>query len=123
MKTDQNTTHGYSVGTYLAVYVALLVFLGLTVWASGLELGRWNIFIAMAIAAVKAALVVLFFMQAKKSTWIIQFYACAAVVWLLIATVLTFADYAMRRPLQANLLGTVTVAEAPSESSQGAVQP
>lgn len=117
MKTDQHTSHGYGFGTYLAVYVALLVFLGLTVWASGLELGRWNIFIAMAIAAVKAGLVVLFFMQAKKSAWIIQFYACAAVVWLIIATVLTFADYAMRRPLQANQLGTVTVAEAPADTT------
>ena len=107
--------HGYGIGAYIAVYLALLVFLSLTVFISGIDLGRWNIFIAMGIAAVKAGLVVLYFMQAKRSTWIIQFYACAAVVWLMIATVLTFADYATRHPLQVNAAGTVTVAEAPAD--------
>ena len=91
--------HGYSGTTYLIVFVALLVLLALTVVVAGFDLGPLNIFAAMAIAAVKAALVVLYFMQAKRSTWIIKVYAGAAVVWLMIATVITFADYVTRSPV------------------------
>ena len=47
----------------LATGVALIA-LWILSWAlSGVELGRWSIVIALAIAALKAALVVLFFME------------------------------------------------------------
>ena len=113
--THDSHRHGFGVGTYLAVFAALLVLLGVTVWISVVDLGRWNVFIAMGIAAVKAALVVLYFMQAKRGTWIIQVYAGAAVVWLLIATTITFADYLTRPVLAASAAGVVEVAKQPAE--------
>jgi len=105
----------FTIATYLWVFAALMVLLGVTVAIAFVDLGSWNIFLAMAIAAVKAGLVVLYFMQAKRSAWIIKVFAGAACVWLVIATVLTFADYVTRRPLKANAAGVVTVASSPAE--------
>jgi cytochrome c oxidase subunit IV len=106
--------HGFGIGVYAAVFAALLALLAATVWVSGLDLGSWNIFIAMGIAAVKAGLVVLYFMQARRGTLIIKVYAAAAGVWLMIATALTFADYLTRPQLKASAIGVVeTVRKAP----------
>lgn len=105
----------FRISTYLWVFAALMVLLGITVAVAMVDLGPWNIFIAMAIAAVKAGLVVLYFMQAKRSAWIIKVFAGAAAVWLMIATILSFSDYLTRRALTANAAGVVTVASSPAE--------
>jgi len=47
----------------IAVYAALVILTGLTVAAAGINLGQFNILVALVIAAIKAALVVLFFMH------------------------------------------------------------
>jgi len=47
----------------LAVFGALMVLTFLTLAASWVDLGAWNLWIAMGIATVKASLVVLFFMH------------------------------------------------------------
>jgi len=47
----------------LAVYIALVILTGLTVAAASINLGQFNIIVALIIAALKAALVVLFFMH------------------------------------------------------------
>ena len=48
-----------------ATAVALLFLTVVTVWAAGIDFGNLNIWIALAIAALKASLVVLFFMHLK----------------------------------------------------------
>ena len=50
---------------YFAVFFALLVGTALTVYASGLDLGRFNAAVALTIASIKATLVALFFMHIK----------------------------------------------------------
>jgi cytochrome c oxidase subunit 4 len=53
-------------GTYLKVLAGLAVGTALTVGASYIHLGHWgNILLALAIATIKASLVVLFFMHLK----------------------------------------------------------
>ncbi len=47
----------------LAVFAALMLLTFLTVAATWVDLGAWNLWIAMAIATVKATLVALFFMH------------------------------------------------------------
>ena len=47
----------------LAVYFALMVLTIITVGVSYIDLGKFNIVVAMAVAVVKAALVALFFMH------------------------------------------------------------
>ena len=47
------------------VWVTLLVLTWVTVSATGIDLGRFNLWLAMAIATVKAALVLLYFMHMR----------------------------------------------------------
>src|SRR5208282_470975 len=70
--------HIVSPAIYGAILLALLIFTGLTVWMSFIDLGEWhlaaglNLFwnpvVALAIACTKMTLVVLFFMHVKYTT-------------------------------------------------------
>jgi len=51
--------------TYLAVLITLLIFTVITVAAARVDFGALNAYIAMAIASIKAALVMMFFMHLK----------------------------------------------------------
>ena len=57
--------HIVPVKTLAAVGTALLVLTVVTVWAASLDFGKLNVWIALAIATVKASLVVAFFMHLK----------------------------------------------------------
>ena len=57
--------HIVPIKTLVATGLALLVFTLITVWAAKIDLGDLNIWIALAIAALKATLVVLFFMHLR----------------------------------------------------------
>jgi cytochrome c oxidase subunit 4 len=73
-----------------------MVLLVITLAAAAIDLGPWNIVIAMTIAVVKAALVVLYFMHVRYSSSLVQFFAGATFFWLLILFVLTLSDYFSR---------------------------
>jgi len=82
--------------TYWIVIAWLMVLLIVTLGAAMADLGALNLPIAMAIAVVKAVLVVLYFMHVKFSTRLVKFFAMAALIWLLIMFVLTLQDYLFR---------------------------
>ena len=82
--------------TYVIIYVILLILVGATLAATWIPAGPWNIVIALAIAAVKTVLIVLFFMHLLHSIPLVKFVALAGVVWLTIGAALTFADYMTR---------------------------
>ncbi len=88
------------VSTLAWIFVILLALLGLTVWIAHYNFGRLNLVAAMMIATLKAVLVVLYFMQAKRSIKMIKIYASAAVIWLAIGLILVFCDYLTRIPVQ-----------------------
>lgn len=48
---------------YLVVLLVLLLLTGATVWVTQVDLGAWNVWIALIIATIKAALVALIFMH------------------------------------------------------------
>ena len=83
--------------TYFAVFIALLIGTGLTVYASGLDLGPFNGPVALTIATVKATLVALFFMHVKgaseKMTGVI---VISGFFFLAILLTLSLADYMTR---------------------------
>lgn len=81
---------------YFAVFAALLVFTGVTVWVAFFNLGVLNIVVAITIAVLKATLVALFFMHLRSSTRLTQMWAGAAVLWLLILLSLTASDFLSR---------------------------
>src|ERR1035438_7498515 len=70
--------------TYFAVFFALIVLTWVTTGVSTLDLGRWNIFVALAIAICKASLVVLFFMHVWYSTRLTKMIVGASVFWLIL---------------------------------------
>jgi cytochrome c oxidase subunit 4 len=74
--------HVVSRGVYFAVAAALIVLLVLTYAAAQIDLGPFNIVVALAIAIVKAGLVVTFFMEAKWSSRLTWLFAGAGLLWL-----------------------------------------
>ena len=60
---NHDTPHAIPGWILIAVYAALVILTGVTVAAASINLGELNVLVALLIAAVKAALVVLFFMH------------------------------------------------------------
>jgi cytochrome c oxidase subunit 4 len=83
--------------TYFAVFFALLAGTALTVYASTLDLGKFNAAVALTIASIKATLVALFFMHIKGATEkLTKLVVVAALFFLLLLLGLTMTDYATR---------------------------
>jgi len=93
------TEHVVPVGTYIAVFIALMVLTILTVAASRLDLGALNTPVALGIAVTKALLVILFFMHVKYGPRIIGLFVAGAFLWLFYLIAGTAADYISRGPV------------------------
>src|ERR1035438_9616182 len=76
---------------YFAVFFALIVLTWVTTSISTVDLGRWNIFVALAIAIVKASRVVLFFMHVWYSTRLTKMIVMASIFWLPLLLFLTMS--------------------------------
>ena len=88
---------------YVGIFLSLMVLTAATVAAAYVNLGPVNIVIALAIASVKATLVVLYFMHARYSPMRTQLVIICAVFWLAIMLALTLSDYVTRdRDIAAN---------------------
>jgi cytochrome c oxidase subunit 4 len=77
---------------YFLVFAALIVLTWVTAFVSTVDLGRWNIFVALAIAIVKASLVILFFMHVFYSTKLTKMIVGAGFFWLILLLFITMAD-------------------------------
>lgn len=82
--------------TYFLVYAALLALTATTTAVAFAPLGEWHTAAALAIAAAKAVLVLLFFMHLLHSTRLSWVAVAAGVFFLGIMLTLTFADYLTR---------------------------
>ena len=80
----------------LPVWAGLLALLGATLAGAYLPLGRLNLVLALGIAAAKAALVLLFFMQLRRPDPLLRLAASAALVFMAFLFTLTFADVLTR---------------------------
>lgn len=81
---------------YFRVTAALFALLFLTIWVASVDLGPFNLFIALAIAIVKALLVALFFMHLRHNPRITWLAASAGIIWLTIMFILTMSDFLTR---------------------------
>ena len=88
--------HIVSPKVYVGIFLSLMVLTAATVVAAYVNLGPFNIVIALAIASVKATLVVLYFMHARYSPNRTHLVIIAAVFWLAIMLALTLSDYVTR---------------------------
>jgi cytochrome c oxidase subunit 4 len=78
------------------IFGALLLGTGLTVAASYLELGIFNPIVAIAIACIKAVLVILFFMHVKYSSRLTKLTVAAGFFTFLVLITMTLTDYMSR---------------------------
>ena len=92
--------HIVSRKTYIVVWAALMALMILTAGLSRIDLGEWSTVVALAIAAIKALLVILFFMhvryESQKMAWV---FVVAGFFWLGILLALTMTDYLTRGSL------------------------
>jgi len=91
MSTDSAATRPYYV-----IYAVLLLCTYLTWQIAYFDLGRLNTVAALAIAALKAVLVVWVFMHLRTSSRLTWLAASAGLMWLAILMALTAGDYLTR---------------------------
>ncbi len=87
-----STKQPIGLPTYFAVFAALLVLTGLTVWVAFQDFGVYNNVIALGIAVIKSTLVVLFFMHVIHSTPLTKLILVTAVFFFLILVAFVYAD-------------------------------
>jgi len=85
-----------TVKALVGVWAALILLTATTVSVSYIELGEWNIVLALTIALVKASMVAWVFMGIRHSTTLTKLFCVAGLVWLAILILITFSDYSSR---------------------------
>ena len=96
MQRGKTAYHVVSYGTYVLVWLALLVLTALTITVAGMGLGPVNIMAVLAIAAAKASLVLYFFMHLKYEGALIRFIFLTSVIVLAIIIGLTYLEALFR---------------------------
>ena len=81
-----------SVGTYILVFVALVLLAALTTGIAYINLGAFNTVVALAIAAIKMSLVGLFFMHLWYSRGLTRIVVLAGFFWLALMVSFMLAD-------------------------------
>jgi cytochrome c oxidase subunit 4 len=94
----ESYVHAVPLPVLFAVFAALVVLTVLTVAATWYDLGSWNLVIAMAIATVKASLVVLFFMHLKYDNPFNAIIFIAALVFMTLFISMTLLDTLQYQP-------------------------
>jgi cytochrome c oxidase subunit 4 len=96
METNTISAETHPPRVYWKTCGALMLLLALS-WAVGyVDLGLFNLVIALSISILKALLVALIFMHLKGSSGVLRIAASAGIIWLLIMLGLTLGDYLTR---------------------------
>lgn len=88
--------HIHPIGMYVNTFLVLLALLGLTVWVAFQDFGAFNTLVAMAVAVLKAMLVVMFFMGLRDTSKLTKIWAFMGVFFLLVMFGLSLGDYFTR---------------------------
>ncbi len=84
------------VSTYVTIFVSLLVLTAATYLVATQDFGWMNTPIALAVALLKASLVVIYFMGVRYNTPLTKTVVVAGFFWLLILFGVTLSDYLTR---------------------------
>lgn len=93
---EQTAHHVIPPRVYVTVFALLLIFTALTVFIATVELGAWNIPVALLIATIKASLVFLFFMGVRWYAPMLKTIAAAGFIWFGIMVMFTLSDFVTR---------------------------
>ena len=88
--------HVDSITTYTLVFLALLVLTAATTLVATVDLGAFNVVVALFIAVVKMMLVALFFMHLRHSTVLTKVVVGGGLLWLWILLFLSLSDFVTR---------------------------
>ena len=91
-----NNQHMMSYGKLAVVLIGLLILTGVTVGVSYLDMGIFNVPVALGIACFKVSLVLLFFMHLKYESKAIVVSFLSTICFLAIMIGFTFFDVAYR---------------------------
>ena len=94
----EGLAHVVPLPVLLAVFACLIALTVATVSATWIDLGGWNLWIAMGIASVKAALVALYFMHLRYDHPFNALIFVAALVFLTLFVSLALLDTLEYRP-------------------------
>lgn len=97
-KIDPEHQEVHIVGpkVYLTVFAALIVLTFVTTGVAFIDLGIFNPIIALAIACIKASIVVLFFMHIRYSSRLLKMTVIAGLFTFFLLITLTSTDYISR---------------------------
>lgn len=97
-KIDPEHAEGHIVGpkVYLTVFLILLALTATTTGVAFIDLGVYNAVVAVAIACIKASLVVLFFMHIHYSSRLLKLTVGAGLFTFTLLILLTMSDYISR---------------------------
>lgn len=93
---NSQTQHCFEYGTLFKVLLTLLLFTGITVGASYIDMGPFNVWIALIIASIKGSIVLLFFMHMKYEGRVLNLSFLGTIFFLGIMISFTFWDVAFR---------------------------
>ena len=96
MKKSESHPHIVSLRVYLMVGLALYILTAVTVRVSLIPLGGLNVVVAVTIAAIKATLVVLFFMHLLYDNKMYALVFLVAILFLAFFIMLTMFDVVTR---------------------------
>jgi cytochrome c oxidase subunit 4 len=85
-----------SLGMYLGVFGALMVLTLVTVGAAYIDFGRFSVAVALAIATVKAVLVIWFFMHVQHGDGLLKMFVLAGFLAFFLLVTITLSDYITR---------------------------
>jgi cytochrome c oxidase subunit IV len=91
-----SSVHVSPLSTYLSIFAALMVLSAITVGAAFVDLGSLNPIVALAIAGLKATLVILYFMHVKYSSRLTKLTVVLSMFFVAILFAETLMDYATR---------------------------
>ena len=93
---SEEHSHIISYRTFTAIWVALLVLTLVTIAVAQVNLGAWNVWVAIGIATLKSSLVVAIFMHMKYEHWFFKVSLLIALLILAIFIGLNFFDVLYR---------------------------
>jgi len=97
MDHDHESRHeavGY--GVYILTWITLLVLTAITATAAGMNFGGFSVFVALVIAAIKATVVLYYFMHLKYESKLFHIMLIVVLVTLILFIGLTFTDTLFR---------------------------